>query len=65
MHSSSRNKENLHHEGKMEASSFYRPSDGIDHNTNKWKSQDWLVPEIKVEIEKHFPRPEDINESGQ
>jgi hypothetical protein len=31
----------------------------------KWRSQDWLVPEIKEEIEKHFPRPENINKSGQ
>jgi hypothetical protein len=49
----------------MEASSFYRPSDGVDHDMMKWRSQDWLVPEMKAEIEKHFPLPEHINESGQ
>jgi hypothetical protein len=39
----------------MEAGSFYHPSEGIHHNMEKWRSQDWLVPEIKEEIEKHFP----------
>jgi hypothetical protein len=50
-----------HNKGRMEAGFFYYPSDGVDHDMTKWRSQDRLVPEMKAEIQKHFPRPEHID----